>query len=384
MEMRKTILQQTATLIATTSIVLTPVAAPHLAHAGVAPEAVNSAAAPEKVDALGRPTVSPRQISDQDGYFDSHNGSGVKIYYRVQKVANPRGNVVVVHGVSEHSGRFDYVAKRLLDAGYNVYRLDHRGHGKSASGSTPLGHIDNFQFLMNDLDRVVDMAKSDTPNVKTFLLGHSMGALTVEAYGIREPGKVDGIISNGGGAPLNLSGKNVAGQVVTPDQITELQRNLQPNLFERLPLAEVTSFNAHYAQNLIPHRAHIGVQSPEWTKQFPLTNPFTEGLTTSQAVKDDYASDPLNSKPTPGTVLQLVALALYDAVNADMFTTPTLIMHGTKDGIVPAYFSRDWYNAITSTDVTFVNWEGQMHEVFNEPAADQAIDTSIDWLNRHI
>ncbi|WP_298695123.1 alpha/beta fold hydrolase, partial [uncultured Corynebacterium sp.] len=160
-------------------------------------------AAADKTDVLGRSTMSDKQIADEDGYFDSHDGEGVKIYYRKQLVENPRGNVVLAHGVSEHSGRYDYVAKRLLDAGYNVYRLDHRGHGKSASGSTPLGHIDNFQYILNDFDRVVDMAKGEHPDVKTFLLGHSMGSLTVQAYGIREPGKVDGIITNGGGAPLN-------------------------------------------------------------------------------------------------------------------------------------------------------------------------------------
>ena len=90
-------------------------------------------AADQKLDVLGRPTVSDKQVFDEDGYFDSQRGQGVKIYYRKQKVANPRGAVVLAHGVSEHSGRYDYVAKRLLDAGYNVYRVDHRGHGKVKS-----------------------------------------------------------------------------------------------------------------------------------------------------------------------------------------------------------------------------------------------------------
>ncbi|WP_446925506.1 hypothetical protein, partial [Klebsiella pneumoniae] len=82
----------------------------------------------------------------------------------------------------------------------------------------------------------------------------------------REPGKVDGIITNGGGAPLNLSGKNVAGKNITPDDISETQKKLDPTIFERLPLAQLTSFNANYAQNLIPHRTEIGAQSPEWSK----------------------------------------------------------------------------------------------------------------------
>ena len=51
-------------------------------------------AADQKPDVLGRPTVSEKQVSDEEGYFDSAHGEGVKIYYRKQKVANPRGAVV--------------------------------------------------------------------------------------------------------------------------------------------------------------------------------------------------------------------------------------------------------------------------------------------------
>lgn len=368
------------------AVLAAPVAVSGTLTAGaIAQEASAPApAADQKPDVLGRPTVSEKQVSDEEGYFDSAHGEGVKIYYRKQKVANPRGAVVLAHGVSEHSGRYDYVAKRLLDAGYSVYRVDHRGHGKSAGGSVPLGHIDNFQYILDDFDHVVDMAKEENQGVKTFLLGHSMGSLTVEAYGIREPGKVDGIITNGGGAPLNLSGKNVAGKNITPDDISETQKKLDPTIFERLPLAQLTRFNAHYAQNLIPHRTEIGAQSPEWSKNIRLSNPFTDGVSTSQAVKDEYASSPLIAQKTSaGTALQLAAIANYDAVNADLFTAPTLIMHGTKDGIVPPYFSQDWYNSISSEDVEYVTWEGQKHEVFNEPAADQALDTVVDWLDRH-
>ena len=50
---------------------------------------------------------------------------------------------------------------------------------------------------------------------------------------------------------------------------------------------------------------------------------------------------------------------------------------------MPPYFSQDWYNSISSEDVEYVTWEGQKHEVFNEPAADQALDTVVDWLDRH-
>ena len=110
------------------AVMAAPVAVSGTFTVGAAAQEAPAPTADQKPDVLGRPTVSDKQVSDEDGYFDSQRGQGVKIYYRKQKVANPRGAVVLAHGVSEHSGRYDYVAKRLLDAGYNVYRGDHRGH----------------------------------------------------------------------------------------------------------------------------------------------------------------------------------------------------------------------------------------------------------------
>lgn len=111
--------QITACLTAA-AVLAAPVAVSGTLTAGAIAQEVPAPApaADQKLDVLGRPTVSDKQVFDEDGYFDSQRGQGVKIYYRKQKVANPRGAVVLAHGVSEHSGRYDYVAKRLLEAGY--------------------------------------------------------------------------------------------------------------------------------------------------------------------------------------------------------------------------------------------------------------------------
>ena len=42
-----------------------------------------------------------------------------------------RGVVVLVHGIGEHAGRYDAVAKRLNDWGFAVRGYDHFGHGRS-------------------------------------------------------------------------------------------------------------------------------------------------------------------------------------------------------------------------------------------------------------
>ncbi|KQB83451.1 alpha/beta hydrolase [Corynebacterium lowii] len=353
-----------------------------LALAGIVP--ASATVAPQAPAA--NPAVAAPQAAVEEGFFTSTDGKGTQVYWKSQTVPNAKGNVVVVHGAAEHSGRYDYVADRLLADGYNVYRLDHRGHGKTADAGNSVvrGHIDDFQFLVDDVHTLTQKAKAEHPDVKTFMLGHSMGALAAQFYGIKYPGEVAGIVTNGGGAPLNLSGRNEQGQVVTPQEITDMQRELDPTLSERLPLTELTTFNTMLAQQVIPGRTEVHVPSLPFSDQIQVPNAFTDGVASDPEVTAQYTTDPLvNQKLSLGMVQQMVFAGLYDAVNADLFTTPTLIMHGTKDGLVPAYFAQDWYNGISSQDKEIVYWEGQMHEVFNEPAKGEAMDKVIGWLNAH-
>ncbi|MBZ8176677.1 alpha/beta fold hydrolase [Corynebacterium poyangense] len=357
------------------ALVLTPACASGMAYAGDAP---GYAAAPS-----ARP-----EVQVHEGYFTSTDGKGTQIYWKSQQVPNAKATVVVVHGAAEHSGRYDHVADRLLDAGYNVYRLDHRGHGKSAAPvmNNPVarGHIDDFHYLVDDVHQLVEKAKAENPG-KTFMLGHSMGAEAAEFHGIKYPGTIDGYVTNGFGAPFNLSGSLERGQTITPDAITDTQRKLWPSLSEALPLDQMTTFNARLAAEAIPGRTDLRLPSPEGTDLIQPPNIFTNGVASDPAVASQYQTDPLVNKTVSlGMSQQLTFGAVYDAINADLFTAPTLIMHGDRDGLVPDYFSNDWYSAISSTDKQLIKWHGQMHEVFNEPAGDQAMDTVIQWLDARL
>lgn len=345
----------------------------------------SGAAAPVALAGGSAPaSVQAGPVIVQEGWLTSTDGKGTPIWWRSQTIPSARGTVVLVHGWGEHSGRYDHVAQRLLDAGYNVYRLDHRGHGKSARVATPVPaqHMDDFHFLVDDVHQLVTKAKQET-GVPTFLLGHSMGALASQFFGIKYPGEVAGIVTNGGGAPLNLSGNNApAGRVVTPEMITEAQRQIQPSLFDQLPMNEVTTFNARLAQELIPGRTDLHVPSADWTSQVNLPNPLADQVASDPAVLAAYKADPLMNKGIGlGQTQQVVFSAIYDSLNADLFREPTLMMHGTKDKLVPVFFARNWYNGISSQDKELVYWQDQMHEVLNDPVGGEAMDTVVNWLN---
>ena len=58
--------------------------------------------------------------------FDS-----TQLYLNKEAVDQAKAAAVIVHGLCEHQGRYDYFAELFHQAGISTYRFDHRGHGRS-------------------------------------------------------------------------------------------------------------------------------------------------------------------------------------------------------------------------------------------------------------
>lgn len=83
-----------------------------------------------------------------------------------------RGVVLLFHGLGEHSGRYAHVAAALVDAGYVVHALDHRGHGKSEGVRVYVKTYDEFQRDLLQFRRLVE---AEHPGLPVIVMGHSMG-----------------------------------------------------------------------------------------------------------------------------------------------------------------------------------------------------------------
>ncbi|HUE28113.1 MAG TPA: alpha/beta fold hydrolase, partial [Solirubrobacteraceae bacterium] len=109
---------------------------------------------------------------------------------------DPRAIVVLAHGASEHAGRYEHVAARLVGEGYGVYAIDHRGHGRSEGPRALIDRIDN---AVADLDSLVCLAAGEHPGASVFLLGHSMGGAIAVSYALAHQDRLTGLILS---APL--------------------------------------------------------------------------------------------------------------------------------------------------------------------------------------
>ncbi|MFR4804762.1 MAG: alpha/beta fold hydrolase [Eggerthellaceae bacterium] len=84
---------------------------------------------------------------------------GFLLVGRIDAPERPKAAIVIVHGLCEHFGRYDYVTQRLLEAGYAVVRFDHRGHGRSMGRRC---ERDRTQ-IVSDTDRSSARAVPDLP-----------------------------------------------------------------------------------------------------------------------------------------------------------------------------------------------------------------------------
>ena len=87
----------------------------------------------------------------------------------------PKAIVQIVHGVSEHMGRYDEFAIFLNDYGYEVLGHDHPGHGKTGPG---LGQVsgDAMSLLLGGITAMRDVIRRERPGIPVILFGHSMGS----------------------------------------------------------------------------------------------------------------------------------------------------------------------------------------------------------------
>jgi alpha-beta hydrolase superfamily lysophospholipase len=253
-----------------------------------------------------------------------------ELFVREWRSDEPRPTIVIVHGLAEHSGRYEHVGTFLSERGYDVLIPDLRGHGRSGG---PRGDIDSFhrfhedlQFLVNDL-----VVPTGTPWV---LYGHSMGGLIVEGYLEEHHLRPDAAVLSA------------------------------PGLEDELPQALKKA--AEVLGRFLP--------------TVPLPNTIRgDQLSTDPAVGEAYFADPLVFKRLPARFGR-AGLTEQRRVREreERIDVPTFVIHGAEDTVVPPSASAK-LAALDGVDRKL--YPGLRHEIHNEPESDQVLSDVADWLD---
>ena len=130
------------------------------------------------------PWLEPRR---ETGYDERVKGQ--PIYYEHYRADAPKGVVVISHGFTESVRKFAEPIYYLLQAGYEVWGVDQRGHGRSwrANANPFVVHTDRFEDYVEDLRHLTEtLVKPAAGELPLYLYCHSMGgcvgARTIETY----------------------------------------------------------------------------------------------------------------------------------------------------------------------------------------------------------
>ncbi|MGH7883452.1 MAG: lysophospholipase, partial [Candidatus Dormibacteraceae bacterium] len=88
----------------------------------------------------------------------------------------PRGVVTVIHGLGEHSGRYQALAEAMTTRGWSCYGVDLRGMGRSPGRR---GHISSWQQWIDDASAFHQMVCQENPDLEVVPLGHSFGGVVL-------------------------------------------------------------------------------------------------------------------------------------------------------------------------------------------------------------
>jgi alpha-beta hydrolase superfamily lysophospholipase len=108
-----------------------------------------------------------------------------------------RGVVQIVHGMSEHAGRYAELARALNEAGFAVYAHDQRGHGQTGPELGHLGEGIGWATLLDDIGVVLKKVVEDFPGVPVVLLGHSMGSFLARQFAGENGQRLRGLVLSG-------------------------------------------------------------------------------------------------------------------------------------------------------------------------------------------
>ena len=296
--------------------------------------------------------IIEKSILSSDGI---HNLIG-KLYIPNGKI---KGYFHVVHGMTEHIGRYEEFLLEMAKNGYLAFAFDNLGHGKTAGGTKDLGYIakkDGYKFLAQDLAVFYSLVKTEYGDYPYYLMGHSMGSFIVR-YALGKtvfPQKAI-IMGTAGKNPLANAGLLM------------------------IKILKVFKGERHVSKFI------DNVAFGSYNKRFKSEGSKRSWLTTDESVRIKYDNDKFCS-------YRFTLSAMYDLITLNKTTCsskwyknlpkklPVFIVSGGDDpvgnygkGVLQVY-----NNLIKNgCDAQVKIYEGARHEILNEPLCKQTVVKDI-------
>jgi alpha-beta hydrolase superfamily lysophospholipase len=263
---------------------------------------------------------------------------------------SPQGVILVLHGISSHSGWYAQSCAMLAQKGFVVFAPDRRGSGLNR---IERGHVQNWEDLISDIDAFVARIHAEYPQLPIFIVGISWGGRLALLYEALRPGDVKGVI------------------LVSPGikPIIDLSEGSKMNVLwnYRKPLEK---------QPVIPiplNKASYFTNSPYWQRWIE-----QDSLTLREATARFYWESSRMEDVLNHQIKKCVA--------------PILLLLGSQDQIIDVQKTRKYFgkkfrkqleaNATAIPPVMVREYPNAAHTLEFEPNLSEIVSDMLRWLNR--
>ncbi len=263
---------------------------------------------------------------------------GLKIATRSwQPDGAPRAVMILVHGFNAHSGYMVWPGEQFSANGFATYALDLRGRGNSEGERF---YVEEFSDYLGDVNKLVDIARSENPGLPIYVLGHSAGGVIASSYVFEHQDEIAGLVCESFAFDVGL-----------------------PHLVQ-LALQGVSY--------LAPHLHVFSLNNADFSRD--------------PAAVERMNTDPLIAKESQPaeTASEMLKAAERLKENMPNFNAPVLIIHGTEDKATRPAGSQYFYDNAGSSDKTLKLYEGHYHDLLADVDKEIVMSDILAWLDARI
>jgi|TARA_B100000767_G_scaffold40290_1_gene33937 alpha-beta hydrolase superfamily lysophospholipase len=288
-------------------------------------------------------------------------------YYKWPSNISIKGIVQISHGVGEHAGRYQPIAKILQDKGYEVYANDHRVHGKSVKNEDYLGYYDGddyFSDAINDMRQLTEIIKKEHYNKKIILFGHSMGSLLSREYVTKYGDDLEALVLSGTASFMKGLGS-----------------------FGLLSATFLGKLNGKHRSNELLKKLFFS----QFNKKFKPNRTKVDWISSDENQVDLFEADPLRIEDFSLSIFldilkgskKINQVSTFENTPKDL---PIFIFSGDKDpvgemGKGVKKVAKKYKNAGIE-DITLRLYKGGRHEMLNEINKNEVEQDLLDWLHK--
>lgn len=273
-----------------------------------------------------------------EGFFSARDN--LRLFWESDIPDNPKAHVAIIHGYGDHCGRYRRTIDALVKDGFAVHAFDYRGHGQ-ADGRR--GYAEKWKDFLSDLELFLEKVKQKASGKKLFVMGHSHGGLMLVHH-------------------LHARGADgITGVILS-----------SPYLKLALTPPALKVFGAKLIGNVIP-----------W---LPVSTGLTaKDLTQDTDIQREIEADPLYGKAaTPRWFVESGVAQLEAMRYGGDVKVPVLLFAGEKDGVASTPAAKEFFGTIASSDKTWKEYPGMLHECWNESGRADVWRDISQWISAHL